>query len=232
MTLWYALAIICIKCMGWIMVKSRYYQNDYSKRIKAYYKNKERKAKIQEYEQKKESKTFFDRLFLRIFLSSLLMLCIVGGERLLSMTKIDFKINHFLTNNINFIKFAKFFNGGVFSIIPDDEIIDVYEENVYDFVEYEGGVNIVKNETFAGAVNLVSGYVTRIVKNETGYHITIKGVDGLEYEYLELESIDFHIYEYVKAGEVIGKARFDDVYQFKLIISENDEVYSFYEKAN
>lgn len=209
-----------------------HYNDEYAKRIKAYYKNKDRKIKQYQDVNKKPEKTFFDKLFLRIFLSSLLLLVIVGSERCFNQLKINLSLQNQFNTNLNILKIVNFFKGTPLAIIPDDDVISVYEPNIYDKVEYKDGVNIINNESFAGVTNLVSGYVSRIKKTGAGYSITVKSIDGLEYEYFELESIDYHIYEYIKAGEIIGKAKYQADYEFKLIISDQNGVYSFYEKAD
>lgn len=187
------------------------------------------------YKNNEVDKTFFDKLFFRIFLSSILLLMIVGVDKVCSMYNSNFNINMYLTENINFIKILKGFNNTVFKFIDEDTLKEVYDVDFYSNVSYSDGVNQIKLVDSNGVNNLVSGYVIKIEKNNKTYNIYIKGIDGLDYCFIGLSSIDVSIYEYVEAGEILGLANFDDIYEiyfFDLIIKDKEEVYSYFDKAN
>lgn len=172
-------------------------------------------------------KTFFDKLFYRIFLSSLVLLTYVGMERIFNYFTVDFNLSTYLMENINFIKVIKKFNNTIYKFIDDDLLIDVYSVDFYSNVSYYNGVNQVKLENSNSVNNLVSGYVVKIEKNDDLYSVTIKGIDGLEYQFIGLTSIDIIMYQYLEAGQIIGVANFDKVYGiyfFDLIIKDKKDV--------
>lgn len=181
--------------------------------------------------QSKDKKTYIDDLFLRIFLSSLLLLSLCAIERFIP--NYNLRIN--LSYNFNLIKATKLFVNTPLEIITEDEVITVYETDIYDKVSYDNGINYVTNNSYAGVDNLVSGYVVKILKDKdnngnTIYTIVVKGADGLEYTYLELESIDVSLYQYLNAKETLGKAKYqNNAYQFKLIIENKGEKINFYD---
>lgn len=181
--------------------------------------------------QSKDKKTYIDDLFLRIFLSSLLLLCLCAIERFIPNYNLRINLNY----NFNLIKATKLFANTPLEIITEDEVITVYETDVYDKVSYDNGINYVTNNNYAGVDNLISGYVVKILKDKDNngniiYTVVVKGADGLEYTYLELESIDVSLYRYLDAKETIGKAKYDDdAYHFKLIIENKGEKISFYD---
>lgn len=181
--------------------------------------------------QSKDKKTYIDDLFLRIFLSSLLLLSLCAIERFIP--NYNLRIN--LSYNFNLIKATKLFVNTPLEIITEDEVITVYETDIYDKVSYDNGINYVTNNSYAGVDNLVSGYVVKILKDKdnndnTIYTVVVKGADGLEYTYLELESIDVSLYQYLNAKETLGKAKYqNNAYQFKLIIANKGEKINFYD---
>lgn len=181
--------------------------------------------------QSKDKKTYIDDLFLRIFLSSLLLLSLCAIERFIPNYNLRINLNY----NFNLIKATKLFANTPLEIITEDEVITVYEIDVYDKVSYDNGINYVTNNSYAGVDNLVSGYVVKILKDNdnngnTIYTVVVKGADGLEYTYLELESIDVSLYRYLDAKETLGKAKYDNNnYNFKLIIENKGEKINFYD---
>ncbi len=188
-------------------------------------KNSRRKRQLLTKEPK-DKRTYIDDLFLRIFLSSLILLAFCSLDRFLPR----FSLTKYLNTNINIVKFAKIFSGTPLEIVSEDDLITVYEPDIYDQVEYVDGINYVTNETYAGVGNLVTGYVVKIMKVNNRYTIVIKGVDDLEYTYGNLESIDISLYAYVEAKETIGKALFEDgKYHFELVIDKNGEKLDFYD---
>ena len=76
----------------------------------------------------------------------------------------------------------------------------------------------------------MTGVVVRIAKDEQRkYSITIKGYDNREYEYRNLESIDFGLYSFVPEEAIIGRAsKSGETYTFALIIRESGKPVDFY----
>lgn len=174
----------------------------------------------------KDKKTYIDNLFFRIFLSSLILLAFCLVDEFIP----KFSMTKYLKNNINIVKIAKIFNDTPLEIIDKNKLVEVYEQDIYDSVNYADGVNYVTNNTYSGVNNLVSGYVVKITKVNNRYTVVVKGVDDCEYSYKNLESIDVSLYSYVDANEIIGKSIYSDgKYHFELIIEKNHERISFYD---
>lgn len=173
-----------------------------------------------------------DKLFYQIFLSVLLLLFLVLG------TKIN-KVNEVINNNfyyqISFTKIAYKFSHAFSNIIPPVGDTVVYNYLIYDSVEYNEGINEVKNYSFDGVYNLCDSVVMKIKKNENGlFDIYTVNKDGYSYIYKNLLSVDVKIYSYLESETIIGKASYDEInkyYKFNLIIEKGSEKFSFYEMA-
>lgn len=189
---------------------------------------------ILENEKKKSEKTYFDKLFMKIFLSSFIVLLIVITNNLYLNKKINFNVINKINTNINAIKLLSLFNDSVFKFIEND-VVDVYSSDVYDEVRYENNINYIKNYSLNYVRNLVSGYVVRIINDKAGYTIVIKGIDDLEYTFSGMKQINVKMYQYVDENTILGLTSYNEktkTYEFILIIKEEDRYYSFYDKAN
>lgn len=174
----------------------------------------------------KDKRSYIDNLFLRIFLSSFILLILCSLDEFIP----KFSMTKYLKSNINIVKIAKIFSDTPLEIIDKDKLVEVYEPDIYDEVKYDDGINYVTNNTYSGVNNLVSGYVVKILKVNNQYTVVVKGVDDLEYYYKGLESIDISLYSYVDAKEIIGKSVYKDgKYHFELIIEKNGEKLNFYD---
>lgn len=186
-------------------------------------------------EVRKQKYSFIDKLFIRIFLSSILLLTVFGIDKIYLKKDQKPLLETSLTTNLNFLKMAELFNGLFGTFIPIDNDITVYQSQVYDRVEYDSNFNTVYNYTFEGVNVLTSGVVTKISKNaDKTYNVTIKGSDDFDYIYYNLESIDYSIYNYVQANDILGKARYNESsnsYTFGLQIYHEGVYYDFYEQA-
>ena len=189
---------------------------------------------ILENEKKKSEKTYFDKLFMKIFLSSFIVLLIVITNNLYLNKKINFNVINKINTNINAIKILSLFNDSVFKFIEND-VVDVYSSDVYDEVRYENNINYIRNYSLNYVRNLVSGYVVRIINDKAGYTIVIKGIDDLEYTFSGMKQINVKMYQYVDENTILGLTNYNEktkAYEFILIIKEEDRFYSFYDKAN
>lgn len=171
-----------------------------------------------------------DKLFIRIFLSTLLLFCLLICDKFNQFQP----ISHMMNDNINFVKYSKIFNGVFGNFIPINDMT-VDHEILYDIVNYENNVNIIMNYTFDGVYCCESGVVTKIkkTKNQT-YEITIKSESGINYIYSNLVSCDVNIYSYINYKDIIGKASYDNINQcfgFNLIIEEKGVFYDYFEKS-
>ena len=181
---------------------------------------------------KKRKLSYIDKLFLRIFLSSILILTLI----IIDHTKIN-KSTKIFKDNLNFLKIANIFNGNFGNFITPKIDEHAYVSNTYDEVFYdpETRVNTVYNYGFDGITNLENGIVTKIYHKQNGYYdITIKGYDGYNYTYCDLESIDYRIYSFVSNEAIIGVAPYDKnlkSYSFKLTIEKEGVYYDYYQNA-
>lgn len=183
---------------------------------------------------KKNDKSYFDKLFMKIFLSSLIVLVSVISNNLYQNKNIKLDLLSKFNSSINVIKILDSLNDSVFKFIEKDTT-QVYSKDIYDEVEYKNNINYVRNDSMNYVKNLVSGYVTKIIVDDLGYTVTVKGIDNLEYIYSGVKSIDVKLYQYVDDSTIIGLAVYNDrnkKYEFMLIIKEEHRCYSFYDKAN
>lgn len=172
---------------------------------------------------KKKSK-YLDKLFIRIFFSSILILIttLIGN-------KIDIKSK--INKNFNFLSLSMILNStfGNFINIEDQT---VYNSNVFDSVEYNQNINIIQNNNFNGIYSLTSGIITKIIKNRKDglYDITILSSDNFEYTYYGIKDFDLSLYHYVTQETIIGTAKeVNGIYQFNLSIYKDGKYYNFYE---
>ena len=172
--------------------------------------------------------TFFDKLFLKIFLSSFLLLSISIIEKI----KLDNYINKELHSSFNLIYIIDLFNHKIINI-DSDKLEEVYSSSFYEYVIYENNVNRVFNGSNE-VKNLISGYVIKIEKDKELYNVVIKSIDGLEYKYCNLESINVRMYEYVEHNKILGSSCYNEIklkYEFLLVISDYNKYYNYYEKS-
>ena len=176
----------------------------------------------------KNKLNYIDKLFIRIFLSSLLLFSLVIINKP--------KLKNMINKEMNFLSYAKIFNGVFDGFIPvSDEV--VYNKNAFDNVVYLDDVRIneVHNYTINYIHPLVEGVVTKIYKDKNGlYSVYIKSIDGFTYIYEGLETIDVSIYSFVTDSSIIGSALYDNnllCFKFNLIIEKDGEYFSYYENA-
>ena len=80
----------------------------------------------------------------------------------------------------------------------------------------------------------ISGYVIKIEKDKELYNVVIKSIDGLEYKYCNLESVNVRMYEYVEHNKILGSSCYNEIklkYEFLLVISDYNKYYNYYEKS-
>ena len=199
--------------------------------MNSYLNDKKRQKLLQkkyltEKKEKKKRLKFIDKVFIRIFFSSLVLLILTYFQN------INTSFTNKIKQNINLLslstKIDNLFGSNLFN---KGELI-VYSQTFYEEVKYENEVNYVSNSSFAGVEALVDGVVIKIEKINNLYNIYIQSSDNIIYKYCNLESIDIHIYSYIKQKEVIGKSRLiDDKYQFELLIIKDNKNISYYENS-
>lgn len=194
-------------------------------------KEKKKNEYLSDYEKSERNKkySYFDKLFMRIFFSSLILLSFFVVPKIKQFENFTSIVN----SNLNFISFSNIFSG-IFGNIFEFDDDYVYSSDIYESVKYQDGVNIVKHRSFDGVKILVPGVVTKIYKDENGlYNLTILGVDDYIYTYIGLETKDVRIYEYLREEAILGKSRFTtDSYEFTVIIEKDNQRVSFYDNVN
>lgn len=201
--------------------------------LKKYKKAMRSKQYASDFEKKKVHQNYVSRLFFRIFLSSLILLTFVVTDRITLKKTGEGFFTSMIQKNWNFLKMTKVFNSLFGDFIPIDGDKDVYNATIYDTVVYENGINHVTNHSFSGVTNLTGGVITKIKKEKDNtYTITIQGSDDYMYTYSKLTSLDYHIYNYIDAGSIIGLAGEENGrYIFDLKIEKEGKAYDFYEKS-
>lgn len=202
-----------IKCNGDEMT------NYNLKKYRTYQKKKKTQQTVR-FKNESSRRTYFDRLFARIFLSSILLLLLLIGANYL-----NFDARSKLNDHGNLAKVSSYFLG-----LFNPELVEtVASTSIYDTINYVDGVNKISNQesNFQGVQVFSSGTVVKISKVDERYSVTIKGIDGYEYTYRNLESIDCLMYQYVASEKIIGST--SQNCQFELVISYDKSVYSIYE---
>ena len=189
--------------------------DQYQKLLKKYYKSQNKKAK-----KSKSNKRYLDNLFIRFFLSSLILLSIV-----LINSNFGYKFE-FLTKQMNFTKIGI----DLLSILNEEKYNEqlLTTSNDYEIHEYDGVKNIFKSEVTNTVKCLKSGIVTNIKKINNLYTITIQTYDNYFFEYNNLSSIDCYLYQYIEVDKIIGSSnevnnRFE--YYLKLYNTEGNYEY-------
>lgn len=187
----------------------------YHKQLKKYYKNKKNKKN-----DKKTSKKYLDSLFIRIFLSSIILLGVVIISNLYNY-QFDF-----LNKRINFTKIGI----DMLAVFNENKINEqiLTTSSDYEFHEYNDQINIFKSNTTNSVKCLKSGVVTKIQKHNQVYLITIQTYDGHNYQYDNLTSVDCYLYQYVQLNKIIGVSSSEKgVYKYTLKIYDDKGSYEY-----
>lgn len=196
--------------------------------MNSYLNDKKRQKLLQKkyLKEKKKHLKFIDKVFIRIFFSSIILLLLTY------FNTFNNDINVKILENINFLSISKTIDNLFNTNIFNKGELTVYSQAFYEEVKFENEVNYISNSSFAGVESLVDGIVIKIEKRNELYNIYIQSSDDLIYKYCNLESIDVHIYSYVNQKDVIGKAVFsDEKYKFELIILNDNKPLSYYENS-
>lgn len=196
--------------------------------MNSYLNDKKRQKLLQKkyLKEKKKHLKFIDKVFIRIFFSSIILLLLTY------FNTFNNDINVKISENINFLSISKTIDNLFNTNIFNKGELTVYSQAFYEEVKFENEVNYISNSSFAGVESLVDGIVIKIEKRNELYNIYIQSSDDLIYKYCNLESIDVHIYSYVNQKDVIGKAVFsDEKYKFELIILNDNKPLSYYENS-
>lgn len=145
--------------------------------------------------------TLMDRFLYKMVIGlSILVLLLIGARaKVINLEKIQNE----LRQNVNIVKIIEYFNRPNLKLIPIDDEDHQEVINYHNYVNLDGGRRILGVEE---AKIVRSGVVVKIIKKDT-YSITVKGKDGYEYTYENIETKNVNIYQYVKAGDIIGKVK-------------------------
>lgn len=154
----------------------------------------------------KKELNFLDRFLYKLVIGMTIVVIIMIGNRI-NLFSLE-KVKNCLSENFNILKIVKVFNSPNHTLIPldEDNSLEVINMDYTNFSIIDGGRRINLNDSLVK--NIKVGIVVKIIKEDT-YSVYIKGIDGLEYIYRDLENIDLNIYQYVKTGQTIGQAKKD-----------------------
>ncbi len=187
--------------------------NTYSKRINKVFSCKKKKL----IKKNNKQKSYFDKLYIRIFLSSLLLLILLGGENIFNL-----HISSIINQNINILPIVN-----LFTSIYDINDIEVSLEKHYEEIIFKHPDNIIKSSSFNGVLAIEEGIVTKITKENNLYSVTVLSEKGINYTYRDITNIDITIYSYIKKGTIIGGSKMvDGIYTFAVSIYNQDQIFS------
>lgn len=187
----------------------------YERLMRRYYKNKKKSKIVNE----KLKKTYFDSLFIRFFLSSILLLIMV-----LLNTLFGTDIKSIINKNMNITKVGE----NIFSIFiekPTDSFVSSTSQ--YEEILFDENSNIIKSISYNGVNNFQSGTVIKIEMKNNKYIVTIQTSNDYLYVYKNLESIDCQLYEYLETNESIGTSSYqNNQFLFVVDIIKDNKYYS------
>lgn len=187
----------------------------YERIMRRYYKNKKKSKIVNE----KLKKTYFDSLFIRFFLSSILLLIMV-----LLNTLFGTDIKSIINKNLNITKIGE----NIFSIFiekPTDSFVSSTSQ--YEEILFDENSNIIKSISYNGVNNFQSGTVIKIEMQNNKYIVTIQTSNDYLYVYKNLESIDCQLYEYLETNESIGTSSYqNNQFLFVVDIIKDNKYYS------
>lgn len=158
--------------------------------------------------------TFMDRFWYKLVIGLILLfvICLLDKFSLVNVNEIKNKLNY----NINSLEVIQKVNGKV-------NLIDLGNENEISVssepIEYVNG-NAIKTNSLEGVKNYSCGVCIKVIKENDKYEVTILGLDNKKYIYGNLETLDIHIYSYVKTKDIIGSSSSF----YTLEVEENDKM--------
>lgn len=184
----------------------------YQKILKKYYRGKKNNSKIK---LKRTKKNLIDKLFFKIFLSSIVLFLMV----LFSKYNL-FNFNNEIRSSINFSLLTKQINNAL------GETNTVSDEIMFECINFQDDTNYLVS-TFNAATNILEGVVIKIEKQNNLYNITVLTTDDYEYTYKGLSSIDCYLYEYLPQGKIIGELSYENNYQYLVQIYKDGKYYEY-----
>ncbi|HHX80014.1 MAG TPA: M23 family metallopeptidase [Acholeplasmataceae bacterium] len=152
----------------------------------------------------KDDFNLIDRFLYKLLICSAFLFAIVFLDQV-KVVKLE-KVRQPFAEHINILPFIQKLNGKESFLLPVD-ITDQVSAPTYQVYQNS---QVIKNgrlivlDDYQGVENYKAGVVVKIHKVNGLYEVTVKGIDGYEYVYNNLESIDVNIYKYLKSGDIIG----------------------------
>lgn len=164
-------------------------------------------------------KTYFDSLYTRFFLSSLLLLSMV-----LANVVFHIDVKKYLNTNINITKIGY----TLFStFIEKEQEVEVSLIDMYDNHSYINQINYIESSSYNGVNNIKSGTVIKIYKENNLYAVTIQTVDNYLITYNNLDTIECNLYQYISLNEIIGTSKYEnDRFCFNIQITKDNIFYN------
>ena len=163
---------------------------------------------------------FLYKFFIGIFLLLALVLMDYFGIVNYARVKTSFQKHY------NVLGLVEKINGNI-NIVPIelDDTISV-SSNAYIYTEKIDEARKVILDDYEAVENYALGIVVEVEKSkDKTYKVVVMGLDGIEYIYEKLESIDCKIYQYLKSGEIIGKASNDGMNNYFVFKTYKDNKY-------
>lgn len=157
---------------------------------------------------------FFTRFLLRLFLCFFILFIIVIGD-VKEYVNLD-QIKNYLSYNINPLEIVNKINGKaeLIDLGTEDEV--TVSKIVKEYQIIDQNTKRIYGDEFNPVNNHIAGVVTKIIKKDK-YTVIIQGIDNKNYCYSNLDSFNYHIYDYIKTDEVLG----DVTEYYELMINEN-----------
>jgi len=178
-----------------------------------------------------------NKFLYRLFIGFVLLLCLCLLDK---YEKLDFNsIQNDMSKSIRILNVITRINGNlnIIDLGTGSEIAVSKDYVDYDISETK---TKIKTDNYTGVKNYNAGVVTKIIKynikdnntnsndldnnsdnknleniNQEKYSVYIESIDGDIYEYSNLDSIDVHIYSYLKINDIIGLS--SDYYELRKV---------------
>jgi hypothetical protein len=152
---------------------------------------------------KNEDLNIIDRFLYKLLICMVLLFGLVLLDRI-NLLKLEEARKPF-SEHLNILPFLKRINKGGFLLpVEFTEHVSTTTYQTYKNSQVITNGRLIVLDDYQGVENYKAGVVVKIVKEEGMYQVTVKGIDGYEYVYDNLESIDVNIYKYLESGEIIG----------------------------
>lgn len=155
-----------------------------------------------------------DKFLIRFFVGTLILLCLVIADKYQYIDLDEYKEK--ISNNINPLNLINKINGKLEIVdLGTEEEISV-SSNYKEYHIIDENIRRYDCNEFEPVNNYIAGVVSKIERKQNKtYTITILGIDNRIYQYSNLESFDYHIYNYIKTDEIIGNA--NDYYELMIL---------------